>query len=84
MFISGVDYHDGEKWRLYVNNRWMWKYVLVDRETAATVHRALSSLDRISVPIPEDAQIHQVPIDERWDSTEDEKAAWRRVVEGLE
>lgn len=83
MFITGVDYHDGEKWRLYVNNRWMWKYVLVDRDTAATAWRALGSLDRLVVAIPEDAEIFQVPIEERWNDAEGEKAAYVRLRDSL-
>ncbi|QGZ16765.1 hypothetical protein PBI_DEWDROP_118 [Microbacterium phage Dewdrop] len=84
MFITGVEYHDGEQWRLYVNNRWMWKYVLVDRETAKQVWHVLGGQDRIIVPIPEGATIHQVPVEERWEGPDGEKAAWERTRAGLE
>ncbi|AWN07787.1 hypothetical protein HOT31_gp116 [Microbacterium phage Hendrix] len=83
MFISGVDYHDGERWRLYVNSRWLWKYVLVDQKTAQIAWRALSTLDRLEVAIPEDAEVFQVPVEERWEGPEGEKEAYRRLVEGL-
>lgn len=83
MLISGVDYHDGVLWRLYVNNRWMWKYILVDRDTAATAWRALSTMDKLSIPMPDGVQIHQVPLEERWNDAEGEKAAYARLKEGL-
>ncbi|QNJ56002.1 hypothetical protein SEA_RASPUTIA_112 [Microbacterium phage Rasputia] len=83
MLISGVDYHDGVLWRLYVNNRWMWKYILVDRDTAATAWRALSTVDKLSIPAPANVEIHQVPLEDRWNDGDGEKAAYERLKAGL-
>lgn len=84
MLISGVEYHDGTLWRLYVNNRWMWKYVLVDLETAKSVWRVYQTTGRLAVPIPEGAEILQVPIDERWEGAEAEKEAYVKARDALE
>jgi len=84
MLISGIEYHDGEHWRAYVNNRWMWKYVLVNFETAKAVWKIYQSVGRVEVPIPGDLEVHQVPVEDRWEGAEAEKEIWERTRASLE
>lgn len=65
MLISGVELDLSGQYRIFIGPRWRWRYVLVDNAQGESVLRAFHSTYHLFGKIPEDAEVFEVPEDER-------------------